>query len=186
VPKSHATVIRRLPLLFAELWALVDAADAAPRNPFTGKKHILYTFFGASHWIVGLTLVCSARATGVPPNFFVIIAIDRESFDLVRPLWPNVLLVNLANSRSFGGVCLLKQAALAILIGCDCEVTTFDGDNVVLKNPCHLLMKSIVGCDFMFQGNQEITTTRFAPNIGVYTVAPSEVTRTLVRVWGNG
>jgi hypothetical protein len=44
-------------------------------------------------------------------------------------------------------------------------------------------MKQIAGYHFTFQYNRDFLPGVFQPNIGVYTIAPSNLTRKIVRVW---
>jgi hypothetical protein len=172
-------------LLFSEFLMLLSAAAGAPANPYTGRKHIMYTFFSGSHVAIGLAHVCSAVSVGIPAPALLIVALDLVAFQAVRGLWTNVVVRNWSHHLTFMKVCLLKQAILEVLLGCGCEVTTFDADTVFLKNPCDVFMRGIVGYDFTFQHDVDFVPTYFEPNIGCYTVAPSNLTLSLVALWST-
>jgi hypothetical protein len=113
------------------------------------------------------------------------VALDVMAFEAIRPLWNNVLMINSSDKLTFMKVCLLKQAILEVLLNCGYEVTTFDADTVFFKNPSDLLMKQIVGYDFAFSHDSEFFPTKFDPNIGCYTVAPSNLTSEIVTTWSS-
>jgi hypothetical protein len=162
---------------------LPSIAELAPVNPFTTRRHIMYTFFDISHLSLGLSFLCSAISVGIATHSLVVVAINREAFEAIRPIWDNAIMVNFSCKLTFMQVCLLKQRILEIFLDCECEVTIFDADVVFLKNPCVFFMKQIAGHDFAFQHDHDVVPISFEPNIGVYTIAPSNSTHKVFRVW---
>jgi hypothetical protein len=168
----------------SELALISSAISKSPKDPLTGRPHICYSFFSSSHSVLAANFLCSAINVQISPSSLFVIATDVPVFEIMSPIWPNVLLLNARNYSRFGEFCLLKQAVQAFLVRAGCDVTVFDGDIVFCRNPLKKFASALIGCDFVFQQDQsELDDPSLVINIGVASIAPSTATIQILKVW---
>jgi hypothetical protein len=163
---------------------LLSVVAKSPKNRYTGRPYVLYSFFSSSHAILAANFLCTARNVEILSASLFLIATDFPAYEVMLSIWPNVLLMDGRNYSHFGDFCVLKQAVQEFLIAMGCEVTILDGDIIFLQNPIELFTNTSQGCDFVFQ--QEDATLDIPDlniNIGVVTIIPSSATRQILKVW---
>jgi hypothetical protein len=173
------TRTRLFPPNFCSLFR--EWAGNSPANCWSGRPHILITFFSTSHIELALNFHCSIVRTGIASESLLYIILDSRAFIYFSRIVQRGLLLEFAKNsdQTIGFFCRVKIRLLQLVLSYGIEVTLCDVDIVWFRNPLMLFERLIADSDVVLQseiadcGWEGGKCRHWFVNIGVMVWAPS-------------
>lgn len=162
------------------------AVQKSPENPKTGNRMIMFTIFDIHHLSFALNLLCSSRASGLPPNYHIFIAMDERAHTAMKQHCPNVILCDVSDRKyEYEQFCKVKLFIQYQLLLWKVESVICDDDLVILENPMKLFRE-----DSHFEFATECQCAAFGPgynydkfNVGFMRVIPTKSSILTYEYW---